>query len=404
MRLRFDWAALEPQPGVYDWATADAWIGDAVRAGLVPLVVLDGSPSWARAEQDRTPVDNPLAPPADPHDMARFAAAFAARYADQVRYYQVWDEPNIAPHWGSRWIEPVAYAQLLKTVAPAIRAADPDAIIAAAALAPTADRGHTAIDEVYFLQRMVAAGAAGSFDAVAIEPFGFGYAPSHARQALPVLDFQRAALIRREMAAMGLSDKPLWAVRFGWNRMLNGMWGTVTPENQAGYAAAAMDLAWRRWPWLEALGWAIDAPSCSASGSTLGLCAVRTQWRSGSSIPGTARLADLTAAYPSWRGPACHAGRNVAYRDAAGPRPGRCDLAQRGSRPPAAVDVVAWGLAPTAMASPDGRLGGIAAALLLCRMAAADWLVLADLGAAVPGAAAGRPGSRSYAAAVLLPA
>ncbi len=125
VRLRFDWADLEPQPGAYAWTTTDAWIDDAVREGLAPLVVLDGSPRWARAEQDRTPVDNPLAPPADPHDMARFAAAFASRYADKVRYYQVWDEPNIAPHWGSRWIEPVAYAQLLKTVAPAMRAGRP---------------------------------------------------------------------------------------------------------------------------------------------------------------------------------------------------------------------------------------------------------------------------------------
>ena len=177
VRLRFDWAALEPQPGAYDWSAADGWISDTVAAGLVPLVVLDGSPAWACAEQDRAPNDNPLAPPANPMDMAKFAAAFAGRYASDVRYYQVWDEPNIAPHWGNRWIEPVAYAQLLKAVAPAIRAADPDAVIATAALAPTGDRGHTAVDEVYFLQRMVAAGAADYFDAVAIQPFGFGHAP-----------------------------------------------------------------------------------------------------------------------------------------------------------------------------------------------------------------------------------
>jgi O-antigen ligase len=261
VRLRFDWGTLEPQPGVYDWAAADAWIDDIVDAGLVPLVVLDGSPAGARAEQDRAPSDNTLAPPADPQDMARFAAAFAARYAPKVRYYQVWDEPNIAPHWGNHWIEPVAYAQLLKAVAPAIRAADPDAVIAAAALAPTADRGHTAIDEIYFLQRMVAAGAADSFDAVAIQPFGFGYAPGNARQLPSVLDFQRAALVRRALVGMGLGDKPLWAVRYGWNREPNSVWGAVTPQAQAGYATDASDLAWRRWPWLEALGWAVDRPA-----------------------------------------------------------------------------------------------------------------------------------------------
>ncbi len=119
------------------------------------------------------------------------------------------------------------------------------------------------MDEVYFLQRMVAAGAAGAFDAVAIEPFGFGYAPGNVRQALPVLNFQRAALIRRALDAMGLGDKPLWAVRFGWNRMPNTSWGTVTPETQANYAAEAVDLAWRRWPWLEALGWAVARPAAA---------------------------------------------------------------------------------------------------------------------------------------------
>ncbi|MEZ4618182.1 MAG: hypothetical protein R2867_22075 [Caldilineaceae bacterium] len=44
--------------------------------------------------------------------------------------------------------------------ATAIRGADPNALILSAALAPTRDRGHTAIDEVYYLQRLYAAGAA----------------------------------------------------------------------------------------------------------------------------------------------------------------------------------------------------------------------------------------------------
>jgi O-antigen ligase len=196
--------------------------------------------------------------------MAHFATAFAHRYAGDVRYYQIWDEPNIAPHWGNRWVEPVAYAQLLKAVAPAIRAADPDAIIAAAALAPTVDRGHTAVDEVYFLQRMVATGAADSFDAVAIQPFGFGHSPSYPHRSSSVLDYQRAALIRRELDAMGLADKALWAVRFGWNREANRIWGAVTSQTQAEYATAALELAWTHWPWLEALGWAVDRPAAAA--------------------------------------------------------------------------------------------------------------------------------------------
>lgn len=260
LRHRFDWADLEPQPGQFDWTRADALLADIAAFGLEPLVVLDGSPDWARAPEDLAPADNPLAPPADPPTFARFAAAFAARYGDRVRFYQVWDEPNVAPHWGNRLIEPVAYAQLLKAASAAIRAVDADAQIVAAALAPTVDRGHVAIDEPYFLQRMIAAGAAPAFDIVAIQPFGFGESPANARQAPDVLNFQRAALIRRTLVAAGLADKPLLAARFGWNRNAPSPWGSVTVADQARYAAAALDLGWRDWPWLAGMGWAIDRP------------------------------------------------------------------------------------------------------------------------------------------------
>lgn len=274
VRQRFDWGALEPQPDVFAWEEADAWIDEIVSADLVPLVVLDGSPAWARPAQDRGSGDNPFAPPADPSSLAQFAAAFADRYGDRVQFYQVWDEPNIAPHWGNRHIEPVAYAQLLQVTAAAIRAADPDAVIAAAALAPTNDRGHTAIDEVYFWQRLLAAGAVDAFDAIAIQPFGFGRAPTspqpRAEEAeffektwlLPdTLRFQRALMLRRALVSMGLGHKPIWAVRSGWNRLPNATWGAVTAQEQARYAVAAYATAWKQWPWLAALGWAIDQPA-----------------------------------------------------------------------------------------------------------------------------------------------
>ncbi|MBK8049615.1 MAG: O-antigen ligase family protein [Anaerolineales bacterium] len=245
------------------------------------------------APDDLPPADNPAAPPADLAGFARFAAAFAARYADTVRFYQIWDEPNIAPHWGNRHVDPIAYAQMLRMAAAAIRAEDPDAQILTAALAPTGDRGHLAVDEVYFLQRMLAAGAKGSFDIVAIQPFGFGHSPLYLRQTIDTLNFQRAALLRRNLVAVGLEDVPIWAIRFGWNRDPSSPWSTVTPSDQARFATEALDLAWQAWPWLGAMGWAIDRPAAPASDPRWGfalkdqeglISSVRTaisQWRGG---------------------------------------------------------------------------------------------------------------------------
>jgi len=149
VRQRVDWGRTEPRPGAYNWTWSDQVLADIAAAGLEPVVVLDGSPLWARGSVDRTVEDEDqaantarlaqqlqqFAPPAATKTYAAFASAFADRYKDSVRYYQIWNEPNIAPHWGNRHIDPVGYARLLKSAAIAVSAADPDAVLLAAALA-----------------------------------------------------------------------------------------------------------------------------------------------------------------------------------------------------------------------------------------------------------------------------
>jgi O-antigen ligase len=284
VRQRVDWGQIEPQPGQFNWQASDALLADLSTSGLLPVIVLDGSPPWARDPRD---INNPLAPPADPATFAQFAAAFATRYGPQLRFYQIWDEPNIAPHWGQRLIEPLDYAQLLEAAATAIRQADPDAVILTAALAPTVDRGHTAIDEVYFLQRLYAAGAAPYFDAVALQPFGFGSSSQDTRATPNRLNFQRLTLVRRAMVAAGDGATPIWAVRYGWNQQLASPWGTVTPDDQARFAIAALDVAATQWPWLAAMGWAIDQPAAPPADP----------------IGGFALTPALAEAFRAWPGP-----------------------------------------------------------------------------------------------------
>lgn len=260
-RQRLDWGNIEPQPGIYNWLEADTIIRDIRASGLEPVIVLDGSPAWARASVDTAGSGNPLAPPADYASFARFAGAFAARYAEDVLHYQIWDEPNIAPHWGNRWINPVEYAQLLRLTSAAIRQADPDSVILLAALAPTADNGHLGIDEIHFLERLYATGAEPYFDVVAIQPFGFGRTPEDPTQRLDVLNFHRALLVRRTMIAAGDGGTPILAARYGWNRRIHSPWGTVSRTAQNEFAVRSLDIAYGQWPWLVGMGWAVDQPS-----------------------------------------------------------------------------------------------------------------------------------------------
>jgi O-antigen ligase len=260
VRIRLAWDQIEPAPGDYQWQDVDRALAALSEAKLVPILLLDGSPVWARAPNDRTSIVGALAPPEEPISFARFAKAVATRYGDQVHTYQIWDEPNIAPHWGESHIEPVSYARLLKAAAPAIREADPDAQILLAALAPTADRGHLAQDELYFLNRLYAAGAAPYFDGVAIQPFGFATRADDPRIDRRVLNLRRTLWIRQTMLDANDGDTPIWLIRYGWNRLPGSTWKSVSAEQQRTFAIAALEMAYHEWPWVVAMGWPAAAP------------------------------------------------------------------------------------------------------------------------------------------------
>jgi len=267
LRQRFPWDQIEPQPGKWRWQPWDRIVAASVRRGFRMVAVLDGSPTWARAPED---VGNPLSPPSDPADFGRFAAAFARRYAASIDHYQIWDEPNIAPHWGARPVDPVGYARLLREAAVQIRTADPGAVILSAALAPTTEAGPINLSDIEYLRQLYAAGAAESFDILAVEPYGFDYPPDDRRVAPDRLNFSRVLLLQETMVAAGDGRTPVWATAFGWNALSRGwlggrsIWGQVSEAQQADYAVQAIQRAADEWPWMGPLFWARwqpDAPS-----------------------------------------------------------------------------------------------------------------------------------------------
>ena len=278
VRFTLAWDAIEPARGQFDWTTPDAiFAALARRPGLQPLIVLDRSPEWARGPAD---AGNPAAPPHERADFGAFAAAVAGRYGAQVRYYQVWHEPNIAPHWGARPADPADYAGLLREAAIQLRAADADARIVLAALAPTTEAGPTNLSELTYLDRLYSLGARAWFDIVAVQPYGFTAAP--AAPADPAaLNFGRAALVRDVMRRHGDAAAPLWATAFGWNALPAGWtgpvspWGAVSETDQARYAGEALAAAATQTPWLGPLFWAANCPALAADDPWRGfaLCA-----------------------------------------------------------------------------------------------------------------------------------
>lgn len=244
LRQRFPWSAIETSPGVFDWRAWDAIVEGAASHNLGLLAVLDGSPAWARAEVD---AGNPLAPPTEARSFGDFVTAFATRYGDQIDYYQIWDEPNIAPHWGAREIDPAAYVRLLREGSIRVRAADADATVLLAALAPTVEAGGENMSDILFLDAVYQGEAGEWFDLVAAQPYGFE-SPISAQPDAEQLNWRRVELLRDVIESHADGDTAIWAVSFG------------VPVTHSVAVSKAVEYARREWPWMGAMLWAAWLP------------------------------------------------------------------------------------------------------------------------------------------------
>lgn len=270
VRQTFDWNAYEPQRGQISADVQRQWdaIADAFRTrdDLELVAVLMYSPVWAR---DTQAADNPTAPPQNPDDFAAFVRAFAQRYGDVVDVYQIWDEPNLFTVWGGLDPRPADYLALLQAAHTAIHSADPDALVMAAALAPTTETRGQNISDIDYLRDLYALGAAPYMDAVAAKPYGFDRSPLDRTISPDTLNFSRLIALREVMVAAGDSKKALWASNWGWNSLPTewtgapSIWGQVDSATRTHYTLEAFNRAEREWAWLGGLilhHWQPQAP------------------------------------------------------------------------------------------------------------------------------------------------
>jgi O-antigen ligase len=263
IRQEFNWAEFEPlDPDEHPELGQDAWVKydhivEAARdAGIEILARLDRAPVWATPEFD--PRENPWmqAPPADNADFAAFAGELAARYRGKVRYYQVWNEPNLFGEWGGRPPNAAEYLAMLRAVGGAIREADPEARIVLAGLAPTIETGPENLSDLLFLRQLYLLGAKGDFDVAASMSYGLWTGPRDPRIDDQRVNFPRAVLWREVMLAFGDAQTPVWATEYGWMSLPTGwsgdpgIWGNHPIEVQAAWTVDGVRRAREQWPWM----------------------------------------------------------------------------------------------------------------------------------------------------------
>jgi uncharacterized repeat protein (TIGR01451 family) len=259
------WAETEPQDNQYYWRDLDDAIWKAWWYNLRLIVRVDRAPAWARP-----PGSSETAPPTDPAKLGEFLntvanhSYYGQRTQDSPRIagYIIWNEPNLAWEWGGNPPDAPAYTALLEGAWNGIKAADSNALVISAGLAPTSGDPPNAVDDHTYLQAILDNGACNYLDLLGVNPMGFASAPDDISDPNGY-NFSRA-LEWRDIMDDYCADKQMFATEMGWLRDtdidLGGYdWMKVSLIDQAHYLARAYHRARREWPWMgPMMTWNLD--------------------------------------------------------------------------------------------------------------------------------------------------
>ncbi len=246
------------------WAKYDYIVDQATQRHIQILARLDAPPAWAQPPPNYqnacggTAVDFSHSPPANLSDFADFVTAVVSRYKGRIRYFQIWNEPNLIGEWPPQ-PDAAAYTALLKVAYQAAHTANPDAVVVMAPLAQTTAGGCNPND-LTFLQDMYTAGAQPYFDLASVMAYGLANSPLDRRADFNRINFSRPELARDIMVHNGDAAKGVWASEYGWVSLppdwganpLNkpGIWGNISAAQQAQYLVEGYQRARADWPWM----------------------------------------------------------------------------------------------------------------------------------------------------------
>lgn len=180
------WNVNEPSPGTYNWKLQDALMRENARCGLRPLLMLAyGHPKYdaSSGPSEIYKVYSVLTPEGIA-GYAAWAGEVARRYSGQQVIYEIWNEPNIHIFWSKP--DPDAYMAMLEATVPAIRAADPTALIAGGALSNVWGGKWDELD-VPYLKRCLERGLLEHVDVLSFHPYNL-FPPEKIRdeQIIPI--------------------------------------------------------------------------------------------------------------------------------------------------------------------------------------------------------------------------
>ena len=218
VRVDFAWPNIEPnQKGKYNWNDYDRMVRILRKNGIEILALVNYSAIWASSGDTCNWYDWGYSVPKNSTDFGDYVRVLVERYRDDVKCWQIWNEPNNSMFLKSA--DPLKYSELLEQAFYSVKYSDPTAVVVLAGLASDASKMHpefTWVEPAEFLQAIYSVTEGEFFDAVARHPYA-----SPGPMGLEYIR-QQVQNIRRVMTENGDQHKPLWITECGWSA--SGKW------------------------------------------------------------------------------------------------------------------------------------------------------------------------------------
>ena len=250
--------AANPFDPAYRWEDIDEFVRQAEDRDMEVMLTIWGTPTWAGPARNRVP--RRMA------DLTNFARAMATRYSGRyrgypfVRFYSVWNEPNLqlflAPQYaGKRSVAPTLYASLYRATYAGLKAGSPTSLVGVGETSPRKLSTSPSHAPARFAELLSKARPKIRFDAYAHHPYGSpANQPPTQRVAWPNVGMTSLTRFGASLDKwFGRKNIPLWLTEYGHETRPEDPRG-VSYAQQASYLTTAVSMA-RRNPRVSMLIW-----------------------------------------------------------------------------------------------------------------------------------------------------
>ncbi|MBC7326590.1 cellulase family glycosylhydrolase [bacterium] len=196
-REEFSWGVIQPERDKWDFSRYDMAVDTAYENGISLFGLLDYCATWASTAPEGA--ERPWFWLPRLEDWQKYVKTTVNRYKDKIKYWEIWNEPNIPTFWQPK-PNPDEYFSLLQASYTTIKQVDPTAKVIGVCSAGT---------DFDFIEAVLNKGGGKYMDIISVHPYRWPSTPEETGFLAEMLK------LRSTLQRYGLNI-PIWITEVGW--------------------------------------------------------------------------------------------------------------------------------------------------------------------------------------------